>query len=148
MWRIFRCAFKKYSYREDVSDMRVSKYFVRVCWGRTQTVLIRHPWLSSTFPRHRVGELLCVEQNIKIPGCLNINPCRNIFLPCCRNSRFFLFCFATLSQLKGFIFCFTVLSKFKEFYYIIGLYCTTLKGVHFATMRFWYSQDGFRIILL
>lgn len=118
---------KKYSYREDVSDIRVSKYFVRVCWRRTQAVLIRHPWLSSTFPRHRVGELLCVEQNIKIPGCLNINPCRNIFLPCCRNSRFFLFCFATLSQLKGFIFCFTVLSKFKEFYYIIGLYCTTLK---------------------
>ena len=30
VWRIFRCAFKKYSYREDVSDMRVSKYFVRV----------------------------------------------------------------------------------------------------------------------
>lgn len=118
---------KKYSYREDVSDIRVSKYFVRVCWRRTQAVLIRHPWLSNTFPRHRVGELLCVEQNIKIPGCLNINPCRNIFLPCCRNSRFFLFCFATLSQLKGFIFCFTVLSKFKEFYYIIGLYCTTLK---------------------
>ena len=41
----------------------------------------------------------------------------------------------TLSQLKGFIFCFTVLSKFKEFYYIIGLYCTTLKGVHFATIK-------------
>ena len=53
------------------------------CWRRTQTVLIRPPWLSSTFPRHRVGELLCVEQNIKIPGCLNINPCRNIFyIPC------------------------------------------------------------------
>ena len=30
VWRIFRCAFKKYSYREDVSDMQVSKYFVRV----------------------------------------------------------------------------------------------------------------------
>lgn len=119
---------KKYSYREDVSDIRVSKYFVRVCWRRTQAVLIRHPWLSSTFPRHRVGELLCVEQNIKIPGCLNINPCRNIFLPRYLSTQgFFLFCFATLSQLKGFIFCFTVLSKFKEFYYIIGLYCTTLK---------------------
>lgn len=70
---------KKYFYREDVSDIRVSKYFERVCWRRTQTVLIRHPWLSSTFPRHRVGELLCVEQNIKIPGCLNINPCSYIF---------------------------------------------------------------------
>ena len=43
-------------------------------------MLIRPPWLSSTFPRHRVGELLCVEQNIKISVCLNINPCRNIFL--------------------------------------------------------------------
>ena len=86
--------------------MRVSKYFVRVCWRRTQKVLIRHPWLSSTFPRHRVGELLCVEQNIKIPGCLNINPCRNIFLPCCRNSRFFLILFYNVVSVKGVYFLF------------------------------------------
>ena len=97
---------KKYSYREDVSDMRVSKYFERVCWGRTQTVLIRHPWLSSTFPRHRVGELLCVEQNIKIPGCLNINPCRNIFLPRYLSSRFFLILFYNVVSVKGVYFLF------------------------------------------
>ena len=114
-------------YGTCVKDKKCYGFRTIIYWFLTQPTSIRHPWLSSTFPRHRVGELLCVEQNIKIPGCLNINPCRNIFLPCCRNSRFFLFCFATLSQLKGFIFCFTVLSKFKEFYYIIGLYCTTLK---------------------